>query len=40
MPSPAEYEPIADDEMLYRRVPVSKDWIDSHGRCLEPPRQS
>lgn len=31
MPSPAEYEPIADDEMLYRRVPVSKDWIDSHG---------
>ena len=31
MPSPAEFEPIADDEILYRRVPVSKGWIDEHG---------
>jgi hypothetical protein len=31
MPSPAEYEPVADDEILYRRVPVSKGWIDEHG---------
>jgi hypothetical protein len=31
MPLPAEYEPVADDEILYRRVPVSKDWIDEHG---------
>ena len=31
MPQPAEYEPVADDEMLYRRVPVSKSWIDEYG---------
>ena len=31
MPLPAEYEPIADEELLYRRVPVSKGWIDEHG---------
>lgn len=29
MPSPAEYEPIEEDELLYRRVPVSKGWISS-----------
>lgn len=31
MPSPAEYDPVSDDEALYRRVPVSKGWIDEHG---------
>lgn len=31
MPLPAEYEPITDDELIYRRVPVSKGWIDEHG---------
>src|SRR5487761_1850544 len=31
MPLPAEYEPIADDEILYRRIPVSKGWIDEYG---------
>lgn len=31
MPSPAEYEPVSDDERLYRRVPVSKGWIDEYG---------
>lgn len=24
-------EPIADDELLYRRIPVSKRWYDVHG---------
>jgi hypothetical protein len=24
-------EPIADDELLYRRIPVSKGWYDAHG---------
>lgn len=28
MPSPAEYEPIGDDEILYRRVPVSMKWVN------------
>lgn len=27
MPSPEEYEPISDDEILYRRVPVSMKWV-------------
>lgn len=27
MPSPEEYEPIEDDEILYRRVPVSMNWV-------------
>jgi hypothetical protein len=31
VPSPAEFEPVADDEILYRRVPVSKGWVDEHG---------
>ncbi|HEX5446778.1 MAG TPA: hypothetical protein VFW87_23370 [Pirellulales bacterium] len=31
MPLPDDYEPIADDEVLYRRVPASKGWIDEHG---------
>jgi hypothetical protein len=24
-------EPIADDELLYRRIPVSMPWYDGHG---------
>ena len=31
MPSPAEYEPIEDDEILYRRVPVSMKWVTPDG---------
>lgn len=31
MPASGEYDPLADDEILYRRVPVSKGWIDEHG---------
>lgn len=31
MPLPAEYEPISDDEILYRRVPVSMGWVDDRG---------
>ncbi len=28
-------EPIADDELLYRRVPVSKGWYDANGLSPE-----
>ena len=35
MSSPDESDPIADDEILYRRVPVSKEWIDEHGVSAE-----
>lgn len=31
MPQTAEYEPISDDEIIYRRVPVSMGWVDNHG---------
>ncbi len=30
-----EADPIDDDEVLYRRVPVSMDWIDQHGVSAE-----
>jgi hypothetical protein len=29
-------EPIADDELLYRRVPASMDWYDPTTKLLEP----
>lgn len=30
-----EAEPISDDEILFRRVPVSKEWVDEHGVSAE-----
>lgn len=30
------YEPIADDELIYRRVPVSTGWYDSTSQDLMP----
>lgn len=35
MPAADESEPISDDEILYRRVPVSMEWIDAHGVSAE-----
>jgi len=35
MPTADEADPIADDEILYRRVPVSKEWVDEHGVSAE-----
>lgn len=31
MPLPGEYDPVSDDELLYRRVPISQGWINEHG---------
>ncbi|MGH7137892.1 MAG: hypothetical protein ACREHD_19250, partial [Pirellulales bacterium] len=31
MPLPGEYDPISDDEIVYRRVPVSQGWVTEHG---------
>jgi hypothetical protein len=31
MPLLPGHEPIGDDEILYRRIPVSKGWYDSNG---------
>jgi hypothetical protein len=28
-------EPVADDELLYRRIPVSKGWYDEKGLSAE-----
>jgi hypothetical protein len=28
-------EPVADDELLYRRIPVSKGWYDEEGLSAE-----
>jgi rhodanese-related sulfurtransferase len=28
MPAPEENDPISDDEILYRRIPLSKGWIN------------
>lgn len=35
MPHPDETDPVADDELLYRRVPVSKGWYASGGLSPE-----
>jgi hypothetical protein len=35
MPTADESDPISDDEILYRRAPVSKDWVDEHGVSAE-----
>jgi hypothetical protein len=35
MPAADESEPISDDEILYRRVPISMEWIDPHGVSAE-----
>ncbi|HVA48906.1 MAG TPA: hypothetical protein VNH11_21245 [Pirellulales bacterium] len=34
MPLPGEHETIADDEVLYRRVPVSTGWVKSVDEVL------
>lgn len=31
MPLPGEYEPVSDDEIVYRCVPVSQGWVSEHG---------
>jgi hypothetical protein len=35
MPAPDGTEPIADDELLYRRIPVSKGWYTEDGLSPE-----
>lgn len=31
MPLPGEYGPVTDDEIVYRRVPVSQGWVTERG---------
>ena len=31
MPLPGEYDPVSDDELVYRRVPVSRGWVTERG---------
>jgi hypothetical protein len=35
MPAHDGNEPVADDEYLYRRIPVSKEWYDENGLSPE-----
>lgn len=35
MPATDGTEPIADDELLYRRIPVSKEWYSKEGLSPE-----
>ena len=35
MPADDGTEPIADEELLYRRIPVSKGWYDDRGMSPE-----
>ena len=35
MPAPEGTEPIADDEFVYRRIPVSKEWYTKDGLSPE-----
>ena len=34
MPQHSEYDPVSDDEMAHRRVPVSQGWVTERGVSL------
>lgn len=33
---PFGIEEITDDEKIYRRIPVSRRWVDATTRCIDP----